>query len=62
MDFLVREGRECVDGDMYMIRFGSCGCLTELVSQTQDDSKYSRTDTTFVFRSPLDPSSSLKLV
>ncbi|KAF8308984.1 purine and uridine phosphorylase [Clavulina sp. PMI_390] len=30
MDFLVREGRECVDGDMYMIRFGSCGCLTDL--------------------------------
>lgn len=32
MDFLVREGRECVEGDMYMIRFGSCGCLTDLVS------------------------------
>lgn len=31
MDFLIREGRECVDGDMYIIRFGSCGCLTDLV-------------------------------
>lgn len=31
MDFLVREGRECIDGDMYMLRFGSCGCLTDLV-------------------------------
>jgi len=30
MDFLVRESRECIDGDMYMIRFGSCGCLTDL--------------------------------
>jgi uridine phosphorylase len=29
MDFLVREGRECVDGDMAMIRFGSCGGLID---------------------------------
>jgi len=30
MDFFVRECRECVDGDMFIIRFGSCGCLTDL--------------------------------
>jgi len=30
MDFFVRECRECVDGDMFIIRFGSCGCLSDL--------------------------------
>jgi len=30
MDFFVRECRECVDGDMYIIRFGSCGGLAEI--------------------------------
>ncbi|KAF8333149.1 purine and uridine phosphorylase [Cantharellus anzutake] len=30
MDFFVRECRECVDGDMYIIRFGSCGGLANV--------------------------------
>jgi len=30
MDFFIREGRECANGDMFIIRFGSCGCLTDL--------------------------------
>ncbi|KAF9515827.1 hypothetical protein BS47DRAFT_1371882 [Hydnum rufescens UP504] len=34
MDFFVRECRECVDGDMFIIRFGSCGCLSDLDQPT----------------------------
>ncbi|KAJ8583905.1 purine and uridine phosphorylase [Rhizopogon salebrosus TDB-379] len=29
-DFFIREVRECVRGDMVVIRLGSCGCLTDL--------------------------------
>jgi len=29
-DFFIREVRECVTGDMLVIRLGSCGCLTDL--------------------------------
>ncbi|OJA14813.1 hypothetical protein AZE42_04196 [Rhizopogon vesiculosus] len=29
-DFFIREVRECVRGDMLVIRLGSCGCLTDL--------------------------------
>ncbi|KAG8221685.1 purine and uridine phosphorylase, partial [Butyriboletus roseoflavus] len=30
VDFFIREVRECLQGDMLVIRFGSCGCLTDL--------------------------------
>ncbi|KIJ63992.1 hypothetical protein HYDPIDRAFT_133286 [Hydnomerulius pinastri MD-312] len=30
VDFFVREVRECVEGDVLIIRLGSCGCLTDL--------------------------------
>ncbi|KAH7908138.1 purine and uridine phosphorylase [Hygrophoropsis aurantiaca] len=30
VDFFIREVRECVRGDMLVIRLGSCGCLTDL--------------------------------
>ncbi|KAH7921501.1 purine and uridine phosphorylase [Leucogyrophana mollusca] len=30
VDFFIREVRECVSGDMLIIRLGSCGCLTDL--------------------------------
>jgi uridine phosphorylase len=29
-DFFIREVRECLCGDMLVIRLGSCGCLTDL--------------------------------
>ncbi|KAG2130287.1 purine and uridine phosphorylase [Suillus bovinus] len=29
-DFFIREVRECLCGDMLIIRLGSCGCLTDL--------------------------------
>ncbi|KAG1730140.1 purine and uridine phosphorylase [Suillus paluster] len=29
-DFFIREVRECLSGDMLVIRLGSCGCLTDL--------------------------------
>ncbi|KAF5346408.1 hypothetical protein D9758_012763 [Tetrapyrgos nigripes] len=29
MDFFVREARECLSGDMYIVRLGSCGCLID---------------------------------
>ncbi|KAG2343404.1 purine and uridine phosphorylase [Suillus weaverae] len=29
-DFFIREVRECLFGDMLVIRLGSCGCLTDL--------------------------------
>ncbi|KAF9269740.1 purine and uridine phosphorylase [Marasmius fiardii PR-910] len=29
MDFFVRETRECLSGDMLIIRLGSCGCLID---------------------------------
>ncbi|KAG1879992.1 purine and uridine phosphorylase [Suillus subluteus] len=29
-DFFIREVRECLRGDMLVIRLGSCGCLTDL--------------------------------
>ncbi|KAL0069295.1 hypothetical protein AAF712_003660 [Marasmius tenuissimus] len=29
MDMFVREARECVSGDMVIIRLGSCGCLID---------------------------------
>ncbi|KAG2357708.1 nucleoside phosphorylase domain-containing protein [Suillus spraguei] len=29
-DFFIREVRECLYGDMLVIRLGSCGCLTDL--------------------------------
>ncbi|THU98218.1 purine and uridine phosphorylase [Dendrothele bispora CBS 962.96] len=29
MDFFVREVRECLGGDMYIVRLGSCGCLID---------------------------------
>jgi len=30
VDFFIREVRECLQGDMLVIRLGSCGCLTGL--------------------------------
>ncbi|KAN0082821.1 Nucleoside phosphorylase domain containing protein [Tylopilus felleus] len=30
VDFFIREVRECLQGDMLVIRLGSCGCLTDL--------------------------------
>ncbi|EGN94288.1 hypothetical protein SERLA73DRAFT_188087 [Serpula lacrymans var. lacrymans S7.3] len=30
VDFFIREVRECIVGDMLVIRLGSCGCLTDL--------------------------------
>ncbi|KAF9220370.1 purine and uridine phosphorylase [Gyrodon lividus] len=30
VDFFIREVRECVNGDILIIRLGSCGCLTDL--------------------------------
>jgi len=30
VDFFMREVRECLQGDMLVIRLGSCGCLTDL--------------------------------
>lgn len=30
VDFFIREIRECLSGDMLVIRLGSCGCLTDL--------------------------------
>ncbi|KAF8839768.1 purine and uridine phosphorylase [Paxillus ammoniavirescens] len=30
VDFFIREVRECVRGDLLIIRLGSCGCLTDL--------------------------------
>ncbi|KIM86516.1 hypothetical protein PILCRDRAFT_96037 [Piloderma croceum F 1598] len=30
VDFFIREARECLSGDMVVIRLGSCGCLTDL--------------------------------
>jgi len=30
VDFFIREVRECIEGDMAVIRLGSCGCLTDL--------------------------------
>ncbi|KAF5309778.1 hypothetical protein D9611_013607 [Ephemerocybe angulata] len=30
MDFFVREVRECISGDMYIVRLGSCGALVEV--------------------------------
>ena len=29
MDFFIREGREIVDGQMYVIRFGTCGTINK---------------------------------
>lgn len=30
MDFFVREARECLTGDMVIVRYGSCGALTDI--------------------------------
>jgi len=30
MDFFVREARECLEGEMVIVRYGSCGALTGL--------------------------------
>ncbi|PFH48162.1 hypothetical protein AMATHDRAFT_76870 [Amanita thiersii Skay4041] len=30
MDFFIREGRECLIGDMIIVRFGSCGALIDV--------------------------------
>ncbi|KAH7330564.1 purine and uridine phosphorylase [Rhizoctonia solani] len=30
MDFFVREARECLTGDMIIVRYGSCGALTDI--------------------------------
>ncbi|CEL52734.1 uridine phosphorylase [Rhizoctonia solani AG-1 IB] len=30
MDFFVREARECLTGDMIIVRYGSCGALTDV--------------------------------